>query len=408
MRKTARIWLLSFLLLGFAEGMSAQNSASSPYSLFGIGELNDNVPNAYRQMGGVGIGMRSNRVIDPMQPASYTACDSLTFMFDVALSASWSNYKDATGVRNRANGNLEYITLQLPLWRQHIALSLGVLPFSSSGYSLTLADSTSIPNFPHTKTYQGSGYISQFYGGLSFNILDWFAVGGNFYYMFGSSTKNRQLEFANAAMTPSFQADYINVSSFRYRVGAQFFHKFSDDQRFVLGGIFESKMPLKSTTYLIESTTEDTIPSVSDIFDKPLMWGVGASYCYKGRLTLAFDFMRQQWSQARYYGTADYYRDRDKYSLGIEYRNDPLSRQYVDQVMWRLGGSVSNAYFYEQKGPEFTISTGVGLPLHGVGTHINMTLEYTHRGTTKTLADNTLKFTINAAIAETWFFKRKI
>ena len=65
-------------------GASAQNATSSPSSRYGYGELNNNLPNAYRAMGGVGVGMRSNRVINPSQPASYTACDSMTFMFDIA------------------------------------------------------------------------------------------------------------------------------------------------------------------------------------------------------------------------------------------------------------------------------------------------------------------------------------
>ena len=56
-----------------AVGAWAQNATSSPSSRFGYGELNNNLPGAYRAMGGVGVGMRSNKVINPAQPASYTA-----------------------------------------------------------------------------------------------------------------------------------------------------------------------------------------------------------------------------------------------------------------------------------------------------------------------------------------------
>ena len=77
--------------------MLAQNGSSSPYSRFGYGDLNDNVPNTYRAMGGVGLGMRSNKVINPSQPASFTAGDSLTFMFDLGASVMWSAYSDVSG-----------------------------------------------------------------------------------------------------------------------------------------------------------------------------------------------------------------------------------------------------------------------------------------------------------------------
>ena len=119
----------------------AQNGTSSPFSRYAYGELNDNVPNTYRAMGGVGIGMRNNRVINSAQPASYTACDSLTFMFDLAASVMWSRYSDATGMRNKANGNLDYLTMQFPLWRRYIAFSAGVLPYTAVGYDVTISDS---------------------------------------------------------------------------------------------------------------------------------------------------------------------------------------------------------------------------------------------------------------------------
>ena len=122
-------------------GVWAQNATSSPSSRFGYGELNNNLPAAYRAMGGLGIGMRSNRAINPSQPASYTACDSLTFMFDLAGSFLYTNYGDSYGQNNKFNGNLEYITMQFPLWHKHIAMSLGVTPYSAMGYSFAIADS---------------------------------------------------------------------------------------------------------------------------------------------------------------------------------------------------------------------------------------------------------------------------
>ena len=47
-----------FLTLSLVIGtllVSAQNNTSSPFSRFGYGDLNDNVPGAFRAMGGVGI-----------------------------------------------------------------------------------------------------------------------------------------------------------------------------------------------------------------------------------------------------------------------------------------------------------------------------------------------------------------
>ena len=175
----------------------AQNATSSPSSRFGYGELNSNLPNAYRAMGGVGIGMRSNKVINPAQPASYTSCDSMTFMFDIAGSLLYTNYGDSKGVTNKVNGNLEYMTIQFPIWRQHIAMSLGVNPYSAVGYNFALADSIN-SDYYYTKSYSGDGGFTQVYGGLSFNICDWVALGVNAYYMFGDISQTRSLNFTDA------------------------------------------------------------------------------------------------------------------------------------------------------------------------------------------------------------------
>lgn len=99
--KNTILFIIALLLIS-SQSM-AQNMTSSPFSRYAYGDLNDNVPTAYRAMGGVGIGMRNNRVICSAQPASYTSCDSLTFMMDVAASASWSRYSDVRGMRNGPN-----------------------------------------------------------------------------------------------------------------------------------------------------------------------------------------------------------------------------------------------------------------------------------------------------------------
>ena len=94
--------------------VSAQNMTSSPYSRYAYGDMNENVPVGFRSMGGVGIGMRNNRAINPAQPASFTSCDSLTFMFDIAASANWSRYRDAGGMKNKASESFH--RTPLPCW----------------------------------------------------------------------------------------------------------------------------------------------------------------------------------------------------------------------------------------------------------------------------------------------------
>ena len=402
--------ILASLLLLIAVSLVAQNQTSSPFSAFAYGDLNDNTPNAYRAMGGVSAGMRNNKVINPAQPASYTSCDSLTFMFDIAASAMWSRYSDASGMRNRANGNLEYISLQLPLYKRYIALSAGVLPYSSVGYDITIADSIN-SDYHYTKSYVGEGGISEVYGGLGFNICDWVALGANIYYMFGDIEHLRTLSFTESNLHSTIQDEIMEVSSLRFRYGLQLFHTFGDHS-FTLGGIFENKMKLNSHFYELETSETDTIQVYEGLFQTPMIYGGGLSYSWANRLTLAFDYQRQCMSSALYLGLPGQYsglQDRNRYAFGFEYRHNPTGRRYVDRVMWRGGMTIADEYQNTIPNKAITASIGVGFPLRAAGTVINTTLEYQHRGSRAIgLEDNSLRLVINASVAENWFFKRKL
>ena len=389
-------------------GTWAQNLTSSPYSRYAYGDMNENVPTAYRSMGGVGFGMRSNRAINPCQPASYTACDSMTFMMDVAASVSWSRYVDATGQRNKANGSLEYVTIQVPLWKQWIAASVGLLPYSSVGYAIELEGNTD--GYQYKQNYEGEGNLSQVYGGLSGNVLNWFAAGVNIYYMWGDLNRMRTLTFTNTGLNPTVQYEILSVSDIHLRYGAQFFHTWGKHS-FVLGAMYENKMKLNSEYMLIETQTLDSIPIYEDGWQLPTVWGLGASYCWDNRLTVAFDFEQQKMGSALYNGLPGYYsglQDRNRFALGFEYRHNPLGRKYIDQVRWRVGASMQDEYLRSIGAKRITAAIGVGFPLPNIGTIVNTTVEYTHRGKASGLEEHSLRFTLGVAIAETWFFKRKL
>ena len=398
--------ILTLVCTLFAVCVLAQNNTSSPFSCYGLGDINDNVPNTYRGMGSVGIGMRNNKVICPSQPASFTACDSLTFMFDLAADVMWTYYGDDAGKKNKANGNLEYITLQFPLYKRYVALSAGLMPFSSVGYNITLVDSIN-SDYHFIKDYYGNGGISEVYGGLSFNLFDWVALGANVYYMFGDVVNSRSVQFSESDVRTVTQASELSVSSVRFREGLQFFHTFGKHS-FVLGGIFENRSTLKSTLTVAESTQLDTVWVAKDIVQIPMMFGVGASYTFDKRLTIGFDFSRSYWSRAKVLDGFDALRDRSKYAFGAEYRHNPIGRNYAERMFWRVGCNLSDSYVEKVKQPDFMVSIGMGFPLRNAGTVFNVTVEYGHRGPAATLEEHYLRMTLNASIAESWFFKRRL
>ena len=401
---TVILQCLFFLLLSAAG--YAQNATSSPSSRFGYGEMNENIPTAFRGMGGVAAGLRQRSAINPSQPASYTACDSVTFMFDLAASAMWTRYADLNGHRNRPNGNLEFVTLQFPIWKQHIAFSAGIMPYTSVGYDFALGGTAG--GYDYQINYQGEGGITNVYAGLSFNILDWVALGANAYYMFGDATNAINLTFSDNAVTGSMIYQNMRVNSFRFRYGAQLFHAFGDLHKIVLGAVVENKQNLRGEFVQYELSTLDSVLVQDKGFQVPLYYSVGASYCYDDRVLIAADYSNQAWNDAKYFGLTDVLRNRSRYAFGVEYRHNRMSRHYAERMYWRLGATVMDSYVRQGGKADFTVSAGVGFPLRTSETLFNLALEYTHRNAAANLVEDNLKLTFNVAVAENWFFKRKL
>ena len=102
--------------------------------MYGYGIISDHAPSLQRQMGSVGYAMNSGRQINVMNPASYAAIDSLTFLFDMGADVTVLWQKEGAVKERTTGGGLDYITMQFPL-SKFMGASIGMLPYSSVGYA---------------------------------------------------------------------------------------------------------------------------------------------------------------------------------------------------------------------------------------------------------------------------------
>ena len=87
--------ILNSVILGFmAIQATAQSGTNSPYSQYGLGVLSDQSQGFNRGMNGLALGMRNGDQVNFLNPASYSAVDSLTMVFDVGLSGQLTNFKE--------------------------------------------------------------------------------------------------------------------------------------------------------------------------------------------------------------------------------------------------------------------------------------------------------------------------
>ena len=102
----------------------AQSSTNSPYSQFGLGDLADEGVGFNKGMGGVGYGFRKGNEVNPLNPASYSAIDSVTMIFDGGLSGQITNFKEGGRKLNAKSGGFDYIMGALRLFPR-VGLTFG-------------------------------------------------------------------------------------------------------------------------------------------------------------------------------------------------------------------------------------------------------------------------------------------
>lgn len=393
----------------------SQNNTNSPYTRFGFGELSDNTTGEQRAMGGVAIGSRVKDRINPVNPASYSVADSLTFMFDVGISGLLSRFSDNLGnAKTSFNSNLDYITMQFRLFKG-FGLSAGLLPYSFSGYNFYSNDSVVIDGVAnkYMNSYYGTGGFSQVYIGLGGSIFNHVALGANVYYMFGTYDNTRLLQFVDGTITPGSQVNSIRANNFRFRFGAQFYNTFAEKHDVTLGLIYEPKTPFNGeATKITAGQKADSATTLENAFELPQMFGAGVFYKYDNKLSVGIDYTLQQWGDVKYYNVTDTLSNRSKISLGLEYQPNYKSRKYFPRVMYRAGFNMTDPYYRigaEKAGKNYGITFGLGLPLSNTNkSMLNFAFEYGKINSYSALSEDYFKFTFNIAFNETWFFKRKL
>ena len=406
--------LISIFLL--TQLTQSQNNTNSPYTRFGFGDISDTNNGEQRAMGGVSIGTRNNTGINNVNPASYSAVDSMTFMFDFCVAGLMSNFSDSRGTVTKGNGNIEYFSLQFPLSKS-LAFSAGALPYSFVGYNfynsgiqitkdLTKNDTTSF-----SKSFNGSGGFSQVYMGLSINLFNHISLGVNGYYMFGTINNYRDLSFSSSDIYSTTEYNTLKANNFRYRLGAQFYNSFDKKHDLTLGVIFEPKAKLNGTFKKTLSGVLTEPTDSSDSFETPCIYGLGLYYTYDKKLSIGIDYNMQLWKDALYSGSTNSFNNRSKLSVGLDYMPNPKGRKYSDRVHYRGGFNLTDSYYNvnNQILPKnYGVSVGIGLPLRNSSTVLNVGFEYGKIGSVDMLNENYYKLSFNFTFNEHWFFKRKL
>jgi len=396
--------------------VTAQHNTSSPYTRYGYGTIMDGGFGQSRAMGGIVYGVRSKQYTNPYNPASYTAIDSLTFRLETGVSFQISQQKGMDLKHTDSNGNFEFVSFQFPI-KKWVAFSLGLMPYSMVGYDIqqgdTIASTISAGRLGRTYQYEGSGGITQLYAGLAFRPFKNLSVGGNFLFNFGTIEHESRSVFSDKTYYGTTMTRSIKVKDVSGNFGVQGTVPMKNEHELTLGATFQMKSKMTSEASQTIITTDTTVLDFDNNFDIPMYIGVGLSYSYSDKFLFGFDYKRECWSDALFFGEK-MFSDRNKFALGGQFLPNMNGRRYFQRVAYRLGTNFSESY-YTVNGEQlhsFALTTGWGFPLKkGLNpTVINVAFEYGHNGSVSNgmIREQYFKFTLNATINERWFVKRKL
>lgn len=417
-----KIKTLLVLAIGLATLMADAQNVTTPYSMYGYGILSDRATSMQRQMGGVGYAMSSGRQVNVMNPASYAAIDSLTFLFDMGADIAMLWNKEGESREHSIGGGLDYITMQFPL-SSHIGASIGLLPYSSVGYAF----GNDIHN--GTRNNQGSGGINLAYGGVAGKIGP-VSVGVNVAYSFGSIRND-------IYTTPESQGNTLfehvmQIRDWDINIGVQYRQTFGQWHRGAVGLTYTPKKSLHGKSWITEQETKadsrpDTLGrlNLKGNYYTPTSIGAGLSYTYErhSRLTVEADMTLQNWKDAKYsplYSDDDpkkvlfegmEFANRVRCALGGEYM-PKIRGNYLQRMSYRAGVSYCADYLKinGNQVKEIGVNCGFGFPTADSKTLVNVGFGWMHRRAypEALVTENYFNITLGVNFNELWFWQRKI
>lgn len=416
--------VLSFTILSTLA--VAQNNTNSPYTRYGYGQLSDHNSAKNKAMGGVGYGIRDGLQMNLLNPASYSAVDSLTLLFEGGVTLQNTNFSDGVNKLNAKNSSFDYVAMQLRLHRK-LGLTLGMVPFSNVGYSMS-----SVHTNPGIETnvtsYSGDGGLSQIFLGLGFKVLPNLSIGANANYIWGDINRTTQLTFPSTSTNTGTiygyrEVNHLSVTDFKFDFGLQYSHKFTKKHSATFGAVFTPAMKLNNdaniTTATIISGTayQSSSKDTAAVFGTPASFGAGVAYIFDNRLTVGVDYTLEKWSKAKYMDDANAFNDRQKIALGIEFLPSYMSRSYFSHIKYRIGAYYSKPYYKIRlsdtggygSSKEYGISAGIALPTVRRSI-VNLNVQYVRvDGVGANMLDeNYLRVGIAITFNERAFFKRKV
>ena len=414
MNKLKKLVVVLFVFCGLSA--FAQLGTSSPYSRFGLGDLQGNAFPVYNALGGGVTALSSSNSVNPSNPASYTSFRANSFLFSTGGMHKTTQLQNSTDKQVTNNSAFSHLTIAFPI-SSKLGASFGMLPFSDIGYTLNARDTVVNADM----IYTGDGGLSKVYFGGAYEPFKGFSLGVNASYLFGGLNRRKKLDYDDESFFDSRSNSSINLKGYYYELGLLYKKELANEKELSFGLTANNNSTLRAKRTNIVETISGPYEIVKDTASNVVEWGevtlpnyisTGLMYRDGEKWLLIADYSMQNWADYTLLGESDDLSNSMRLSGGLQYTPEFNSvTKYYKRMQYRLGAAYSNTplTLNDTQLKEMSVSFGFGIPVKKSRTKYDVSLTLGQRGTTDNslIKEQFVKFGLSVSYDGIWFVKRK-
>ena len=415
--------IVSICLL-FSLAIFAQESTSSPYSFYGIGDIKFKGSVENRSMGSISV-LPDSIHINIQNPAQL-ACLKLT---GLALGGTYANTNSKTETQEAKarRTSLDYMIVGIPVGK--VGIGFGLIPYSSVGYKIGRTANVTNNNNETIRSiisrYNGIGGVNKVFLGFGYRLTKNINIGGDLQYNFGTIETN-SLQYQTDLQYGSRENNVSDLRGVNFDLGITYQRKVNSKYSFFSSLAYTPEAVLTSgntrNIEIVLVTTSSVRPvetqniGVADTKIKlpsKLSFGSGFGQVKKWLVGGEISFIQNSVMSNRFTDiNGATFENSVRYSLGGFFiPNYNSYSSYYKRIVYRGGVRYENTglVIQDKSITDFAANIGLGMPLGGTFTNINIGLEIGRRGTKyyNLVEENYINLSVGLSLSDKWFVKRK-
>jgi hypothetical protein len=409
-----KIFVLTGLFVVLMSTVNAQN-LSSPYSVYGIGEIQELQPDRSSGMANTSMSLISTPgFLLNKNPASLIGLERSLGQVDLGIVGKTVTFKGnvINGDNNKAKDvTIKRVSLSAKL-NNHWASSIGFKPFSYVNYQFTAQKNVEGSTNTYTGNYEGNGGLHNIFWNNAFAVGKHLALGVRSNFIFGSINQTETLE--GGALTSTIVSQVTNYyTGFRFEGGAIYGGKLTKNWKFSLGGKVTTKNDLNSEKTLTVSEGSGIVENNKELssttFTLPWQYDAGIALINKGRATFTVDYSYGNWNKLNPSGGTYAMVNSERLSAGFQFSRQVQRFGMVAEKSYFSAGLFTGQSYLQVKGQEIKemgATVGYGGYLSR-GLAYNVAVEGGRRGTiaNNLVRENYFQFTLSLSYREVLYSK---